>query len=633
PPKTKKNKQQLGCERTSEHRNARTELKETESKVLYHEIVSHARVVSACIRAASEKHQGQVYLQQQQEEEQQLQSFDSCGTTIAEQSNSSLTSNEEEPPATKEATGEGEQASDELSSDSSSSGIETAEKSSLSPRKSSARSATGSPELAESSSKIVEDSLDRLQNRYHLLYLKAFEVQLWLDGLLRKKSSTASIADAADYDDGGDDIAECNSSDDEEEAAATEDDLNILGSGIESDITHNSSSVCELQNCPDLEEGRDCDATKGDCADGDDEGEEDEDDIQFGRSRLSWPVRGNFSTVLVTFDKRGSFGDAARATTLTDFEADSENSDWETTQRQVSTQRKPYNATVCSKKRTENEVISINSKSFVTPLIGEESANNDITLTQSDINTSATAPVSRCHQAQDAVDGVLDVYDQREIASANASSMSMKTKMNNSHTTDGDEQQMLVPMSASSTVAANVTTISNASINTISTATQTQQKLQTLHNNKQVGAPIKQKSIAVISPNNSHNNKSPTVLRKRQQQHHTDISKFNRSNRKSKNCAVFYFKHLDTDNETNCSSFGDAADADASGGQPDGRDLSSSTSQTSEHHLLKSADASSDDDGGWLYSSVLPPPQSNEVTGEWATEANGDKNNSSNSNS
>ncbi|XP_017469461.1 PREDICTED: uncharacterized protein LOC108361366, partial [Rhagoletis zephyria] len=164
-----------------------------EHSVLYHEIVSHARVVSACIRAASEKHQGQVYLQQQQEEEQQLQSFDSCGTTIAELSNSSLTSNEEEPPTTtKEATGEGEQqASDELSSDSSSSGIETAEKSSLSPRKSSARSATGSPELAESSSKIVEDSLDRLQNRYHLLYLKAFEVQLWLDGLLRKKSSTA----------------------------------------------------------------------------------------------------------------------------------------------------------------------------------------------------------------------------------------------------------------------------------------------------------------------------------------------------------------------------------------------------------------------------------------------------------
>lgn len=28
-----------------------------------------------------------------------------------------------------------------------------------------------------------------------------------------------------------------------------------------------------------------------------------------------------------------------------------------------------------------------------------------------------------------------------------------------------------------------------------------------------------------------------------------DISKFNRSNRKSKNCAIFYFRHLDTDGE------------------------------------------------------------------------------------
>lgn len=30
----------------------------------------------------------------------------------------------------------------------------------------------------------------------------------------------------------------------------------------------------------------------------------------------------------------------------------------------------------------------------------------------------------------------------------------------------------------------------------------------------------------------------------------SDSSKFNRSNRKSKNCAIFYFKHLDTDPET-----------------------------------------------------------------------------------
>ncbi|KAI8039281.1 hypothetical protein M5D96_008004, partial [Drosophila gunungcola] len=42
---------------------------------------------------------------------------------------------------------------------------------------------------------------------------------------------------------------------------------------------------------------------------------------------------------------------------------------------------------------------------------------------------------------------------------------------------------------------------------------------------------------------------SPLGLRKTTRHHHNDTSKFNRSNRKSKNCAIFYFKHLDTDNE------------------------------------------------------------------------------------
>lgn len=39
--------------------------------------------------------------------------------------------------------------------------------------------------------------------------------------------------------------------------------------------------------------------------------------------------------------------------------------------------------------------------------------------------------------------------------------------------------------------------------------------------------------------------KSGAIKRTRQ----PDASKFNRSNRKSKNCAIFYFKHLDTDGE------------------------------------------------------------------------------------
>lgn len=64
-----------------------------------------------------------------------------------------------------------------------------------------------------------------------------------------------SIPDAIDCID-DDEIVNCPSSDCEEDeiAVATEDDLNNIGSGVESDHTHNSSSVCELPDCGDLEE-------------------------------------------------------------------------------------------------------------------------------------------------------------------------------------------------------------------------------------------------------------------------------------------------------------------------------------------------------------------------------------------
>uniref|UniRef100_A0A1I8PK09 Uncharacterized protein n=1 Tax=Stomoxys calcitrans TaxID=35570 RepID=A0A1I8PK09_STOCA len=154
-----------------------------------------------------------------------------------------------------------------------------------------------------------------------------------------------------------------------------------------------------------------------------------------------------------------------------------------------------------------------------------------------------------------------------------------------------------------------------------------------------VNGAMKQKNIAIISPNNSHNgiggggskahhhhppqhHKSPTVLRKHHHHEHhhaADISKFNRSNRKSKNCAIFYFKHLDTDNETNYSNSncgddvhdmivgGDGVDngsrltvgVDDDGIVSGGAHLSSAASLHASD-LLKSAEVSSDDEG-WLY--------------------------------
>jgi plasmid rolling circle replication initiator protein Rep len=50
-------------------------------------------------------------------------------------------------------------------------------------------------------------------------------------------------------------------------------------------------------------------------------------------------------------------------------------------------------------------------------------------------------------------------------------------------------------------------------------------------------------SSLVISPKISN-----TVVKRPKK---IDISKFNKSNRKSKNCAIFYFKHMDTDTENN----------------------------------------------------------------------------------
>lgn len=59
---------------------------------------------------------------------------------------------------------------------------------------------------------------------------------------------------------------------------------------------------------------------------------------------------------------------------------------------------------------------------------------------------------------------------------------------------------------------------------------------------------------AVFNCSHSPQTASPTKTNanacKRSRQTATvDASKFNRSNRKSKNCAIFYFKHLDTDTE------------------------------------------------------------------------------------
>jgi hypothetical protein len=59
--------------------------------------------------------------------------------------------------------------------------------------------------------------------------------------------------------------------------------------------------------------------------------------------------------------------------------------------------------------------------------------------------------------------------------------------------------------------------------------------------------PINKASPKTPLPPSKENSlqKLSTTVAKRQK----DFSKFNRSNRKSKNCAIFYYKHIDTDND------------------------------------------------------------------------------------
>ncbi|XP_017840225.1 uncharacterized protein LOC108598120 [Drosophila busckii] len=441
--------------------------------VLYHEIVSHARVVSACIRAASER-----------EREQQQQP-------------ASLNSNCSSESTSESAATKSHSLSSGFASDAPALSQPSSSQAALNPRK-------------------AEANLERLRDRYHLLYLKAFELQLCLDNLLRKRSSTAHGLD--DEDDTEDDSFGCEGEGD----AATEDDLNEVVSDLELECESHNSTEQQQQlllqrfqltateivsaNVSSEDQSRDCIATQKPGDEADEELEEDEDVVDFVIAKRAW--RSNNSNSV--------------AATLTDFEADSESSDLEQVQQ-------------LQQRRVANQ------RRVALPCI----------VQQQQQRHHLTAAAAACHV---------------EMSQTNSSSTP------------------------------------NLSL------------LQTRHGNKMLppssGKP-KSIAVAVITPNNSHGNnnnsssnqclglghahelsKSPTVLGKSAtHRSHNDTSKFNRSNRKSKNCAIFYFKHLDTDNETS-----GAGSTDAAG---EGEFAAPASD------ILKSADASTDDDDeGWLYTAT-----------------------------
>uniref|UniRef100_A0A182F1V1 Uncharacterized protein n=1 Tax=Anopheles albimanus TaxID=7167 RepID=A0A182F1V1_ANOAL len=87
------------------------------------------------------------------------------------------------------------------------------------------------------------------------------------------------------------------------------------------------------------------------------------------------------------------------------------------------------------------------------------------------------------------------------------------------------------------------------------------------------GSPILKSS----SPIASH--KGTPAKGKQKRSKVSDSSKFNRSNRKSKNCAIFYFKHLDTDSELNKESSEQATKSEASSSAAGSSSPSASSSE------------------------------------------------------
>ncbi|KAH8379247.1 hypothetical protein KR009_003870 [Drosophila setifemur] len=321
--------------------------------VLYHEIVSHARVVSSCIRAAEKEQQQQQQLQLQQQQQLQLQ-----------QQPASLTSN-----CSSESTSESATKSSSLSSGFASDPVNNTPTTTTIPLPlpTVATHQQHHPQPpSHHPSKKGEGNLERLRDRYHLLYLKAFELQLCLDNLLRKRSSTANGLD--------DDEDEEEDTEDDSfgyEGEATEDDINEVNSDLDLDVDVDLESsdpksdlilqrcqiavtqiVCGgleglVSNSPNQhqtasqkeDQPRDCLAPQkpGDEADEELEDEEDEEDRPLGTDVVDFLIAKR------SWRPSAHHHHPSGVATLTDFEADSESSDFEQIGRIVGCNRRILN--------------------------------------------------------------------------------------------------------------------------------------------------------------------------------------------------------------------------------------------------------------------------------------------------
>lgn len=109
-------------------------------------------------------------------------------------------------------------------------------------------------------------------------------------------------------------------------------------------------------------------------------------------------------------------------------------------------------------------------------------------------------------------------------------------------------------------------------------------------------------AVDQVTPTKSASEMAPQQRTPQKRLRPVDSSKFNRSARKSKNCATFYFKHLDTDGENQIgggfSSQNDEGEDEFSNG---GRDVGSAEEEDVVATSQEDEEDQDEDDDEWLY--------------------------------
>uniref|UniRef100_A0A182M7P2 Uncharacterized protein n=1 Tax=Anopheles culicifacies TaxID=139723 RepID=A0A182M7P2_9DIPT len=299
-----------------------------------------------------------------------------------------------------------------------------------------------------------------LERRYHLLYLKAFEIQCLLEGLLDSKTSSsdnnASLSDT-----------------DEEPA-------NKLARVSSSSVKSQSSNHIETLN------------------------------------NEEW----------VKVKKLSNAG----------FDADSEGSDSEIVPNIIaySGAGNAYNSSGNSSQKQDPHYHpgagSISSSSVVASTSLPSSCN---LMMEADINNLSTTTT-----LSDATTLTTTSSKAAEASAANAATVLKENILNNNNTTLESDKSIIGCdlVDGGALLSSTLDTVNN---NAVVNGTANVKELTERHAGK--GASLRH--VKSSSPIGSSGKPKRSKV--------SDSSKFNRSNRKSKNCATFYFKHRDTDSELN----------------------------------------------------------------------------------